>query len=340
MTTSLPSHQNAEGDICNGYFQGLDNWTASWVSYEVAEGETIEVRAALRAAALVITARAPTSDILLISCSQVEVTKLDGPALTTAVVVPSHKGVASVADGKATLTVNGPQQLTVDINGAMQETNTGLSQLSGASVPVTHTFTLFANPMITDRPSPSDPDVRVVRVGETPPATFSESTLYFEPGVHEILPIPTCCSTFLTAATLDTGCRCTYGNTSDPGNVASYLLLSNKRYYIPTDSWIDGWFQNEKWGIGNVHVGGYGVISGRKFQRRRCHPNNHSPKGLHLRGMYNSSVTGLTFVDGSNHHIITVGFAEASRPYNNMTHVKVRGLACVVPHMARARDAS
>jgi len=297
MTESLTRYPDNTDDMCNGYFPGLQTWTASWVSFEVAEGEPIEL----------------------------EVTKLDGGAIVKAVVHPAARGDAAVAGGKATVTLTGPRQLTVDINGAMDDTNTGLSNF--VAVDPVHTFTVFANPIISDRPSPDDPDVRVVLPGEPLPTQFPESTLLFAPGVHELKPIPACCSTPFDPSAPDIGCRCTTNNASAPGHVESYHLLSNKRYHIPTDAWLDGHIKNDGWGIGFVRIDGYGVISGRRFQRRRCHPYNESPQQFKLRGMYGCNITGVTFVDGSNHHVTLIGWTtlDEAHPPNNMNHVKVLG---------------
>ena len=136
--------------------------------------------------------------------------------------------------------------------------------------------------------------------GTEPPADFSQSTLYFLPGVHTIRAIPECCSSPLTSESPTSQCRCDNHNTSAAGYVQPYYLRSHKNYYFPADAWVDGWLENwgedglpYGWGIASVKLFGYGVISGRKFQRRRCHPNNESPKGV---SSLHSHHHNLTFV--------------------------------------------
>ena len=161
--------------------------------------------------------------------------------------------------------MTGPQQLTVDIDGGMEKHNTaGWANLEGHII--RHTFSLFANPLLgQDRPDPNDPDVLTVAPGTQPPLDFTESTLYFLPGVHTPRTIPSCCSAH------PFGCVCTKQDTAAPGFVTPavcrtrslpvmpitssssvcaqtelYLLQSNKNYYVPSDAWIDGSFDTRE----------------------------------------------------------------------------------------------
>ena len=125
-----------------------------------------------------------------------------------------------------------------------------------------HTFSVFTNPLLSDaeRPDPLDPDVRVVHPGETPPTDFTETTLYFAPGVHNLTTVPECCETTDVSA----ACQCVnkHADPSNPGYVAPYPLRSGKRLYIPADAWLDGWLISEgEWGIEGMNITGYGVLA-------------------------------------------------------------------------------
>jgi len=281
---------------------------SSWVSYEVTPDQAVEI----------------------------EISKLDGASVISAVVHPANRGTVSLVGGKALITVVGPKQLTVDIDGAMDERNTA-GWASGdrlhPRVGVAHTFSIFANPFLEyDRPDPNDADVLTVAPGTEPPVSFTQTTLYFLPGVHRPRTIPACCS---VPAWVDTGgCICDSSDTSSPGYVAPYLLQANKNYYVPSDAWIDGWFDtdmsgsNGRW-LRSTRFFGYGVISGRMF-KRRLSDGNTSPKGINMRNMAGSELMGLTLVDTINHALILKGKGQgggllASGPvnWNSLSHVKV-----------------
>ena len=122
-----------------------------------------------------------------------------------------------------------------------------------------HTFSVFANPLLSDaeRPDPEDPDVRVLQPGETPPTDFAETTLYFAPGVHNLTHVPECCET----TDADAACQCVNekADPSHPGYVAPYPLRSGKRFHIPADAWLDGWLISDGgWGIEGMNITGCG----------------------------------------------------------------------------------
>ena len=52
--------------------------------------------------------------------------------------------------------------------------------------PPIHTVTVFANPFLPDKPSPSAPGVLAVSPGAAVPSEGAWSTLYFLPGTHDI----------------------------------------------------------------------------------------------------------------------------------------------------------
>ena len=312
-SVSHPSANHAGGDP-NGYFEYNANWTASWVSFEVAESVSFEV----------------------------EVEKLyDGGAISLAIPRPAHRAAASITDGKAYVTIIGPQQINVDIDGQLELRNTGIMHIYEENRGEVHTISIFANPMLINRPDPSDADVRTVAPGEPVPGPgeFSESTLYFLPGVHNLTHIPECCATLVPAD----GCTCVgycvnanYQQVmcaeGTAGYVPPYLLQSDKRYYVPGDAWLNGWMRSQgDWNaetgfsISHTDILGYGTLSGSMMHWKQG--DETSCRGIHMVGMDNVSIVGLTVVDHPNHHLILHGKSDtdAQELWNTIHHVKVIG---------------
>ena len=95
------------------------------------------------------------------------------------------------------------------------------------SGPPIHTLTIFANPVLANKPGLEEAGVEVVRPGEQPPAEGDWHTLYFLPGVHDIGP--------------------------------SFTVHSDKRYYIPGEAVVYGTMTNGDWDDRNnvtIHIGG------------------------------------------------------------------------------------
>ena len=93
-------------------------------------------------------------------------TKLyDNGDISLAYVKPAHRGSVSVNDGKAFVSILGPQYITVDVDGQLELHNTGFSAVWDENIRVVHTITIFANRMLTEseRPNPDDDDVLAVR---------------------------------------------------------------------------------------------------------------------------------------------------------------------------------
>lgn len=288
----------SSGSLSTGYFASLESWTTSWVNLEVRDDVTVEM----------------------------ELTKLHGDGVIATAVPHPGRAVVSVQGGKALITLVGTQQFMLDIDGALDAAPTGSSALHPSRKTVVHTFSVFANPLLTDaeRPDPADPDVRVVAPGESPPADFQETTLYFAPGVHNLSLVPECCSTSDPSA----ACQCVNDNAgpSYPGYVAPFPVRSGKRLYLPADAWLDGWLLSEaSWGIDGANITGYGVLSGR---RMRWKEGDHlSCRAIQLRGATNCHLVGPTLVDFPNHHLILVGDSSSSglAAPNTLRHVKIFG---------------
>merc|ERR1719445_785483 len=193
----------------------------------------------------------------------------------------------------------GPGFITVDINGQMDETDTGPSYEG----PAIHTFSIFANPMLSnsERPDPHGVDVELVKPGDPIPNNFSASTLYFAPGIHRI--------------------------PSSQGFI--YTIQSQKHYYLPGNAWLHGALKNSRYGDNGIKIFGYGTVAGIEIPRGpvenplRCKPNN-SPQCITLSGVFNSTVNGITCADHPNHHLILDGSNRPDAP-NLLSNVKVMG---------------
>ena len=196
-------------DVTGGFFSHLGNWSNSYVNFEMEEGLEVEVK----------------------------ITKLWGDPVSKAVVRPVTAALSvEVLEGEVRVVINKPGLFTVDINGQMDDQDTGkLPNNRGVYAgPPIHTVTIFANPYI-DKPSLEDPGVHPVSPGEEAPSEGPWHTLYFLPGLHDI--------------------------------GLSFRLHANRSYYIPGDAVVYGTMNtNKDWWDGNdIHIFGHGTISGDKL---------------------------------------------------------------------------
>jgi len=320
MSTSIPQFNGGPPAYLpghsNGYFPSLEGWTSSWISFEVAIGAVVEL----------------------------EITKeFDDHVIWSATVQPAERAVASIVGNRAIIRLTGAQQFTVDIDGALQEHNTGYPGVGpyASHRRVVHTFTVYANPRlgVLERPSPYDPDVRTVTPGETPPTIFSESMLYFLPGVHNITNMPSCCVTTDFSAS----CPCVKHNNSWPGYVARYELQSGKSYYIPSDAWLNGGITTAP-SISGTRVFGYGHISGHLYRWKLGYGNIG---GLITNWINDTHIVGPMFVDFPNHNILGQGSVSRIDPLcahpacivtkNTLRHIKTLGWRLLVSLLKRRR---
>ena len=98
-----------------------------------------------------------------------------------------------VIGGKAYCVVHKQGLFTIDINGQMDEQDTGkLPDPAGRSEnpnydgPPIHTLTIFANPFIEDEPDIFEENVLAVEPGEEVPTEGDWEILYFMPGLHNV----------------------------------------------------------------------------------------------------------------------------------------------------------
>ena len=164
----------------NGIWEHLTNWSNSYINFEMEESTSV----------------------------QIKITKLWGDPITKAVVHPASSAEGcEVRNGHAVVTISKPSLFTVDVNGQMDDQDTGMIAKTKQVYdgPPIHTVTIFANPFLDNKPSLDDEGVLYVSPGEMPPEEGTWHTLYFLPGLHDI------------------------------GH--SFTVHRDKSYYIPGDAW-------------------------------------------------------------------------------------------------------
>jgi Secretion system C-terminal sorting domain len=197
--------------------------------------------------------------------------KIKGSNFTKANAHPAHKAsVPEIIDNIVYFTISNPAQITVDINGQMDETDTG----NGYAGPAVHTVSLYANPIMV-KPALNDANIQYVTPGVKPSSNLgSKTTLYFLPGVHDI--------------------------------GRNFTIFANKNYYIPGDAIVYGTLANlnNTTGSGNnIRIYGYGTLSGDRIK----HPafdgatNDNSYRMVYSEKCSNFVVEGLSLMNGPMH---------------------------------------
>ena len=207
------------------YYAYVKDWSHTYANIEMSRGSIVEVQIAAKNGF-----------------------KIKGSNFTIANAHPAQKASKpTVVDNVVYFSINNPGQITIDINGQMDETNTG----NGYAGPPIHTVSLFANPVI-DKPSLTDPSVFVVEPGVKPPSNLgSKTTLYFKPGVHNI--------------------------------GRGFPIFANKNYYIPGDAIVYGTLFNGASSGANIRIYGYGTLSGDSIKHHNYDiDGNLVPGGLEL----------------------------------------------------------
>lgn len=257
QTTSKP--KETEGEPKNGYTDILTGWSASWINLEMD------------------------------SPVEVEISTVSGEEIRKAKVRPEGKTApAEIKDGKAYVCIDSTMNISVDINGQMEDQYTGMGYEGG---PV-HTISLFANPIIADKPDTTDQRVYTLNPGVSVPDESQWEVLYFKPGVHNI--------------------------------GLQYVLHSNKTLYIPGDAVVHGTImtQEKDYKPENIRIYGYGALSSENIARIND-PEDRKP-GRCLSGVAaNGLFEGITFVDPSYHTIIFNNYNK-DRP-NTFRNLKILG---------------
>jgi hypothetical protein len=231
----------------NAYFPHLRGWSNTYINFEMNRPVEVEIR------------------------------KVDGSPIRKAAAHPRRKARwCVVRNGKAYVTIEKPCQIAVDIDGQMDDQDTG----KGYKGPPVHTVTIFANPFIKNRPAFDDPDVHAVKPGERAPSEGTWKTLYFLPGIHDI--------------------------------GVAFPLHKNRNYYIPGGALVYGTMSNrENWQDGhNIRVFGYGTLSGARIAHPRCADPEPEQAELHnhlrIVGASNTSVEGITLADSPYHSLMLI----------------------------------
>jgi hypothetical protein len=240
----------------DAYFDTLAGWTQTYVNFETAVAV------------------------------EVEIARVNGQPIRTAAVHPQRKASACmVKDGKAFVRLDHPCLVAVDIDGQMDEQDTGKGCKGG---PI-HTISLFANPLLPDKPQLDDPGVLAVSPGEMPPADGPWTTLYFLPGVHDL--------------------------------GLAFPLRANRQYYIPGDAMVYGTLSNQEWGDGHhIRIFGLGTLSGARLK----HPKYVEPaisedehkryRPIEIVGTTDTRVEGITIADSATHSLMLIHPYKAGHP--------------------------
>jgi len=250
------------------YYTYLREWSHTYANIEMSRGSRVEVE-----------------------ISSKNGFKIKGMDFTYANAHPAQKAEQpTVVNNKVYFIINNPAQVTIDINGQMDSTNTG----DGYSGPPIHAVTLFANPII-DKPVIGKQGVVVVNPGAAIPANpATYTTLYFAPGVHNI--------------------------------GRNFKVYANKNYYIPGDAIAYGTMNNLNAGPGtNVRIYGSGTLCG-DFVK---HPdydktpgNRFEWKGIVGQSCSNFRVEGICLANPPYHAIILEG-GRSTQPQSFCHWVKI-----------------
>lgn len=215
LRSSIPETAEGTNNSKEHYYTYVKDWSHTYANIEMGKNSKVEVQ---------ITAK-----------NNFKIRPSVYPnGFTKANLHPEGKArdISVDALGNVTFTIYEPGQFTVDINGQMDEVNTG----NGYSGPPIHAISIFANPYMI-KPV-IDATVQVVEPGVKPsPLLGDKKTLYFKPGKHNI--------------------------------GRDFRIYANKNYYIPGDAIVYGTLSNESVNndnLGssgaNIKIYGYGTLSG------------------------------------------------------------------------------
>jgi len=261
-----------DAKFCNTTSQGekLGNWSNTYINFQMGSESRVEV----------------------------EVTKLwaDGDIVSAVVHPAAAAEGCEVMGGKAYCVIHKQGLFTIDINGQMDEQDTGkLPDGSNYEGPPIHTLTVFANPFIEDEPDIFGEGVLAIEPGEEVPTEGNWETLYFLPGLHHV--------------GLD------------------FRLHSNRSYYIPGDAVLYGTMNNGERSHNedgsNIRIFGHGTLSGDFLP----HPNYADPPvspeehykyhHINLFSASNTFVEGITLANSPSHSL-----SLADRPESNPTSIR------------------
>ena len=284
--------KDASGPGGCGYFAHLNNWTASWASFELgADGKEVEV--------LVQRASSP---------------------ITKAVVKPESASarVVSIDSTGVRIAVYASARFHLEVDGGMDETNTGPDYTG----PPMHTMAIFAEPNDPSAPSKGQPGVVWIEPGDTIPSASAlpanTSVLAFGPGVHRVAPNSDGYQVYTlpdkVRLHLSLGAFLHAGLTSDPGATFGTQML-----HVSGHGVISGEENLREAHSDSRHLS-------RSTPHAGCADNN-APRGLSIQGAATAILDGVTMVDHPNLHIIAtaVGDCVDGAPPGVASNLKVLG---------------
>ena len=227
---------------------------------------------------------------------RIRVTRLNGLPITHAAVYPARSGatVASItAQGAVEVLVPSAARFTLTLDGGLDDVDTGPNYAG----PPIHTLSCFVNPFLA---TPDRPSVFTVAAGKPVPQQLPHgvTAVVFGPGEHRMQPVP-------------------------PAKWPIWTLPDSVRVHVQMDAVL--YFALQSSHADNITLEGFGSVSGEEMQRclgdHHHNPNivdetsrdgtaksctNNSPQGLTLQdfAVKQASVSGVTFIDFPNHHII------------------------------------
>ena len=284
--------KNSSGPGGCGYFSHLNNWTASWASFELgADGKEVEV--------LVQRASSP---------------------ITKAVVRPDSASarVVSIDSTGVRIAVSASARFHLAVDGGLDETNTGPDYTG----PPMHTMAIFAEPHDPSPPSKGQPGVVWIEPGDAIPDASAlpanTSVLAFAPGVHRVTPnsdgyqVYTLTDKVRLHLSLGAVLHAALQDDPEAGwatqtlHVSGYGVLSGE--------------ENER----EAHT------DSRHLSRSTPHAgcgDNGSPQGVTIKGAKSVILEGILLVDHPNHHIIAGanGKCVDGAPAGVATNLKILG---------------
>jgi hypothetical protein len=252
LWSSLPTTAPGTPNSREHYYTYVKDWSHTYANIEMSSGSRVEVE---------------------ISCKNGS--GINGKDVEFAALHPAHKAGKPIVKGnKVYFTINNPAQITIDINGQMDKTNTG----DGYSGPPIHSVSFFANPVM-QKPAIGDQGVFVVNPGATPPTDPNlYTTLYFAPGMHNI--------------------------------GRNFKVHPNRNYFIPGNAIVYGTINNIGLASGeNIRIYGYGTLCGDKIQHpnydpaRKAGASDKEWKTIYSENSKNFRVEGLSIVNPPMHTI-------------------------------------
>jgi hypothetical protein len=226
--------------------------------------------------------------------------------ITNAVAYPTRKvDSCQIINGDVYVTMSNPALIAVDIDRQMDGRDAPRNiPFTWGTAPfpykyesnATHAVTIFANPFIEDKPNINDTaNVRVVQPGQKPPTSFSQSILYFAPGVHRL--------------SVDAN-----GNPRELEAQDIIRPINGKSYYIPGDAIVYGNLNDsgDNQLSKDIRVFGHGTLSGRYISHFNdyAYPTNFGNGSLRMISIdraENVVYEGITLANPPEHTVKIYG---------------------------------